>query len=203
MKKILIVDDTPENLKAAKDFFSQNKEYEFLYAVNRSEAENLLPECDALITDLQMPFDSESKGINGLNGQLLELEAYHMGKPSIALSQHGDGLLWSSPTFDKEKINGWKIYDMSITKYVEKFSGKELEEGEEKEHITTILHGLPNDELKSISGINTRYSLSKKDSTAWEFGLKVISERLKMIDEKTKELNSQKSDEKSVGFKLK
>ena len=205
MKKILIVDDTIENLEAAKKFFSQNKEYEFLYATNRSEAEKLLPECDALITDIQMPFNNESKEVSGLNGKLLEIEAYHMEKPAISLSQHGDGLIWKSPTFDTTKINGASHYKRWATILVEKFIGKEFSKEEENGDMGVLLDGLPNDKLKSIIGIDTRRSLNKTDSSAWEFGLKVISERLQMMDEKTKELKSKNTpaDENSMGFKLK
>ena len=70
MKKILIVEDTQENMDAAKAFFSTIKDFEFVYATNRKEAEDLLESVDAVITDRQIPYVS-GENVNSYAEDLL------------------------------------------------------------------------------------------------------------------------------------
>ncbi len=101
MKKILIVDDTPANLEAAKAYFSKNTDFEFAYAADRKSAEELLPGCDILITDREMPYQQGEKREdykledkddyeNALkaHGYALLAEGAALEKPSLMVSSH-------------------------------------------------------------------------------------------------------------------
>ncbi len=106
-KKILVVDDTPANLDAAKAYFANNTDYEFVYATDRKGAEELLPNCDALITDRQIPYQEgekmeDYKGYykdkptpddykikQEANGYILLAEAVVSDMPVIMFSSHG------------------------------------------------------------------------------------------------------------------
>ncbi len=153
MKKILIVDDTPANLEAAKAYFSQNVDFEFLYATDRKSAEELILTCDALITDAQMPFDDKSEtayqiskekiltqtperinefhldNVMASNGKLLALEAIIRNKPCVVISHHGTALTVNKiPVMEKdqiEKILKEATGGMGISN-VERFAGKDL-----------------------------------------------------------------------------
>ncbi|MDO8469796.1 MAG: hypothetical protein Q7S84_02110 [bacterium] len=103
MKKILIVEDTKENLQAAKSFFSTVKGFEFMYATSRKEAQELLPVADALLTDRSMPFlstdsigsysnlkrDNDYKVLLERNGYDLLAQAVVMGIPRLMFTNHG------------------------------------------------------------------------------------------------------------------
>lgn len=52
MKKIIIVDDTNENLEAAKQAALQFPEHEFMFTTSANEAFKMLPSADAIVTDL-------------------------------------------------------------------------------------------------------------------------------------------------------
>ncbi len=92
MKKILIVEDTQANLEAAQSFFATIPGYEFLYAVNRKEAEALIQTADAVITDRNMPYEGIPKNPNFYqieNGYQIALYSKLLGKPTLMLTEHG------------------------------------------------------------------------------------------------------------------
>lgn len=105
MKKILIVDDTQANLDAAKAFFSTISGYEFIYATNRKDAEVLLPEAYAVITDRSLPSNTDVEFLDceipedkmGLvkvcfvqaNGYHIFYSAHLAGKPVVMAMEHG------------------------------------------------------------------------------------------------------------------
>ncbi len=104
--KVLIVEDTQVNLDAAKAFFSTITDYEFVYATNRKDAEKLLEDVYAVITDRSLPSNGEVKfldcetpndgkqyfveNIVGANGYHIMYMAHFLGKPVIMASQHGE-----------------------------------------------------------------------------------------------------------------
>jgi hypothetical protein len=103
MKKILIVDDTQANLDAAKTFFSTIPGYKFVYAISRKDAEVLLTDAYAVITDRSIPwsdleqFNFLSEGVNKIllqeyakvNGDYVLIMAKLMNKPAIMATDHG------------------------------------------------------------------------------------------------------------------
>jgi hypothetical protein len=94
MKKVLIVEDTQENLDAAKAFFKTISGFEFVYATNKEDAVVALAEADALITDRDMPyFDGAKVDYSPENGYMLGILAKMQGKPVIMLSEHGQLLI--------------------------------------------------------------------------------------------------------------
>lgn len=200
-KKILVVDDTPANLDAAKTYFANNTDYEFVYATNRQEAEKLLPECDAVITDAQMPFNENSKElyfkmaseekfvqpaidlkvgeIMESNGCLLAIEAYLEGKTAIIVSHHGESL-----TTDYLKADT-KI--QKIEEFKEKFNGLGLSWfkkllGNEFEKPT----GNPSFYSRCLSSERTvSDELSKANSSGWEFAFTKLCEEFKLNEKPT------------------
>lgn len=117
-KKILIVEDTSENMNAAKTFFSTVSDFEFVYTDNRKDAQLLLTEKEtflidiiALITDKSIPYlpketledyrlynpglynlytdESALKEIQKSNGCALMAIAHSKGIPAIMVSEHG------------------------------------------------------------------------------------------------------------------
>lgn len=89
MKKILVVDDTLENIEAAKEFFSSIPGFEFVYATNKEDAEVLLPDAYALITDGNFPYFEGDKEYSPDSGYLLGILAKMEGKPVIMITEHG------------------------------------------------------------------------------------------------------------------
>ena len=105
IKTILIVDDTQENLDAAKAFFDTITDFQFVYATNRKDAENQLDNVDAVITDRRLPANGNVKFLDCevadkdlfLMDSLLEANGYHIlysayfkNKPTVMISGHGN-----------------------------------------------------------------------------------------------------------------
>lgn len=104
MKKILIVEDTEANLLAAKQFFATVSGFEFVFAKNRKEAEDLLPSVDGLITDRHMPYletdtmadyvfverEGELANVLKSHGYILLAETAKLEIPGVMVSDHGD-----------------------------------------------------------------------------------------------------------------
>ena len=117
MKKILVVDDIQENLDTAKTFFSTVADFEFVYAMNRRDAEKYLDDVYAVITDGSFPTNSEvefvdvdfnhfanrtdcfidestgkiayKENIVQANGLWVLFKTILSGKPAIMLREHG------------------------------------------------------------------------------------------------------------------
>lgn len=103
--KVLIVEDTQVNLDAAKAFFSTITDYEFVYATNRKDAEKLLEDVYAVITDRSLPshpdinfleFNASELECPGdaelfpqANGNWIANKAFLMKKPCVMATQHG------------------------------------------------------------------------------------------------------------------
>lgn len=68
MTKFLIVDDTTENLDAAKEAAKQFPEHEFVFTNSATEALQQLPEVDGIITDLFFPSEGHQESGHPLNG---------------------------------------------------------------------------------------------------------------------------------------
>ncbi|TSD03201.1 MAG: hypothetical protein Athens071416_262 [Parcubacteria group bacterium Athens0714_16] len=160
-KKVLVVEDTPENIAAAKDFFSQVDGFDFLFAINRKEAESLIHEVDALLTDRSLPFQREDT-INSYRncpsedyGYVLEANGYDLlaqavakGIPCLMFSNHGDSNFFITiPFIEKEsckKILNSKTDDYD-TKHrqdlrcaINQFCEREhLEDGMSKEKLNS------------------------------------------------------------------
>lgn len=62
--KIIIVDDTRENLEAAKVAATNFPEHEFVFFSSAKEAADKLEDCDALISDLFFPNENHNDGSN-------------------------------------------------------------------------------------------------------------------------------------------
>lgn len=108
MKKILVVDDKNENLEAAKAFFSTIFGFEFIYCTNRKDAEKLILEVDAVITDRSMPYDENNyynvipseipdytidhnlNFFSEVNGDYIFCKVVTLGKPVVMISGHGE-----------------------------------------------------------------------------------------------------------------
>ncbi len=202
-KKILVVDDTPANLDAAKAYFANNTDYEFVYATNREEGEKVLPECDALITDAQMPFNENSKAlylrmaseekfvqpaidlkigeIMESNGCLLAIEAYLEGKTAIIVSHHGKSLTTDYLKADTkiQKIEEYKEKFNGLgLSWFKKFSGNEFEK-------PTVNPGFYSRRLSSERTVSDE--LSKENSSGWEFAFTKLCEEFK-LNEQPKEI---------------
>lgn len=89
MKKIIVVDDTPANLDAAKSFFSKIKDVNFVFCINRKEAQNHLVSADGIITDIDMPFLEPKGHWSAEEGSLLAIYAKSIGKKVVIASEHG------------------------------------------------------------------------------------------------------------------
>lgn len=113
MKKILVVEDTLENLEVAKLFFSKVVGFEFIYATNREEAEKCIDEVYAVITDRSIPMTTDANFIDCeltpedcpfgeqevidyikmANGFYILYKSYFEKKPVIMISDHGNLIL--------------------------------------------------------------------------------------------------------------
>lgn len=124
MKKILFIDDTKENLDAAKAFFSTIPGFEFVYATNRQEAEKHLEEVYAVITDRSLPYsetsligcdfpDNEKEDVEynyvQTNGYYLLLKALSMGKPAIMASDHGGMIILEGKLVPSTQIENFSL----------------------------------------------------------------------------------------------
>ena len=102
-KRILVVDDTPANIEAAKAYFSHEPDHEYVYATDRKTAEELLPTVDALITDREMPYQQDEMKENykledmdeyklalQTNGYILMAKALEKNIPAIMITSHRD-----------------------------------------------------------------------------------------------------------------
>ncbi len=124
MKKVLIVEDTQENLESAKAFFSTIPGFEFVYATNRKEAESLLPAVDAMITDRSMPFDGipqYSELDAQANGYLLAVNAKTMKKQVVMVSAHGNRAGITAVNISSVGFN-------KIAELVNAYAGREISE---------------------------------------------------------------------------
>jgi len=201
-KKILVVDDTPENLDAAKAFFANNSDYEFIYAVNREEGEKLLPNCDALITDRRMPFNDLDKGnrkYEQMNGEILLFESFVQNKPGILVSAHGSVLeIFQNPlSLGKEKAEAHFVSEKmdiflpgetfeEFKNQVLSFTGRPYETGSDSDHdfrtaLTSFLH--VHAEIKNVP--RSIDGLDKTNPTAWELALQKIAEDFSLNEKPT------------------
>ncbi len=90
--KILVVEDTAENMAVAKAFFFTIPEHEFIFCTNRKEAEEILPAVDGMISDRSIPFnDDESQECNGIS---LMFQASLLQITAVGVSNHGDTNYW-------------------------------------------------------------------------------------------------------------
>ena len=139
MKKILVVDDTPANLDAAKKFFSKKTDFEVIYTTNRKEAEKYLKEVDIVFTDRALPFDEKTvtnfdeTGIDPDdkevfmrgNGYYILFEALTNDKKAIMISDHGGtGILIDKQDYLKDNLEGIKkaLNEMSSTPSIETYN---------------------------------------------------------------------------------
>lgn len=164
MKKILIIDDTEENLDAAREFFSKITGFEFSFVMNRREAEELLKVSDAVITDGSFPYETEKNFNNshGLNGHYVLLLASSQNKPGILLSDHGEQFYSkiaksqeASKRVIEEQFTNFDPFDM--VRYGEYWNIAKTPE---------IIVELP-----------TRNYTTKKDSSGWEYGWKELQKQ--------------------------
>lgn len=124
IKTILVVEDTVENMEVAKQYFSGIEGYEFIFASNRSEADELLDQCDALITDRSIPYKVEEKE-DEANGFYLLLKASLLGKKSLMVTSHGNSYGQGVATIDDDsrevvaamiaKIGKLQVYNPNYT----------------------------------------------------------------------------------------
>ncbi len=116
MKKVLVVEDTMENMEAAKAFFSTVEGFEFIFAMDREQAQKLLPEVDVLITDRRIPFNEEidfpganppkdeSHNDTEYNGFFLTASAIYKKLPVIMAAEHGNLMLFIPKNQSEEVI---------------------------------------------------------------------------------------------------
>ena len=163
MKKILIVDDIKTNLDVAKLFFSKIPGFEFLFAVNRKEAEELLKISDALITDGSFPYENEEDfdGAQGLNGYYLLLLASSQTKPAILLSDHGEQFY---SRIARSKESSQDIIDQYPN--FNPFNPTQQEQFWNIARNSEIIFQLP-----------TKYDATKKDSSGWKYGWEEIQKQ--------------------------
>lgn len=107
-KRILIVEDTAENMETAKKFFEGllSSDFEFVYCKNRQEADRNFEEAYAVITDRSIPYNDEHISdaqssqfckdteytkckLPEVNGTYLMLKAKVQKKPSVLITEHG------------------------------------------------------------------------------------------------------------------
>jgi CheY-like chemotaxis protein len=108
-KRILVVEDTAENMETAKKFFEGllSSDFEFVYCKNRQEADVNFKEAYAVITDRSIPYNDEQVSdaqkvqfcasvsyteyrLPEINGVYLMFKAKTSGKPAVLISEHGD-----------------------------------------------------------------------------------------------------------------
>ena len=94
--KILVVEDSLENIELAKKYVADDHEftegYEFIYVTNRKDAEKLLHTVDGVITDRSIPYDAASTYECEVNGYYIAALAINLKKPFIMMTSHGDSL---------------------------------------------------------------------------------------------------------------
>lgn len=162
--KVLVIDDKQENLDAAREFFSKIPVFEFLFAMNRKEAEELLKVSDAVITDGSFPYETEENFNNshGLNGHYVLLLASSQNKPAILLSDHGE-------QFYSNIANNQEVSKRTIEKQFTNFDPFDMVRYSEYWNI------VQNPEV--IVELPTRSYTTKKDSSGWEYGWKEIQKQ--------------------------
>ncbi len=181
-KTILIVDDTPENIEAAKAYFANNVDFNFVYATDRKTAEELLPTVNALITDRQIPYKEDDtleryntfiKDKDELenayisHGYILLAKSAELEIPAIMLSQHGKLMVMKIKDLERAKIIASEI------KMIDPYSAENDEKGFEMNWNYTVDH----------------FNVLKSDPKAWELGFTKLSEEFK-LDEKPREIKS-------------
>lgn len=155
MKTILIVEDTQENLEAAKAYFSTIPGFEFVYATNRKEAEEFLPISYAVITDRNMPYEGIPKPdfYEIENGYHIAVSAKVAGKPVIMITEHGELALGyvnaDNPNFSK------------AAELVAQFSGRKMT-SDERGQLSGVTH------IGGVFYLNFTHRVSKKSQKAWE-----------------------------------
>ena len=168
MKKILIVDDKQVNLDAAKAFFAQIKDYEFIYATCRSEAEKFLPEVDAVITDCELPYitgetmPTHLEDCMDINGYAIVIHAMALKKPIIMVSHHGN-------VFVRHYANPQNLWKATQAEFDEAF----------KNSIGDCLYSCKDwyykyDHCNFFNGETIDQNLSKENQSGWEFAWKEL-----------------------------
>lgn len=169
MKRILIVEDTQENLDAAKAFFKTVSGFDFVYTTNKEDAEAELAKADALITDRNLPyFNGDVEDYTVENGYMLGILAKLQGKPVVMLTEHGQ-LMVSEVKADHEnfKIAEEAVQKLSGLKGVSSLARHGKQEGVDVCKYIWQLMGVTH------TGKNTIYNFdnlvgTKKDPTAWQ-----------------------------------
>jgi len=162
--KVLVIDDKQENLNAAREFFSKITAFEFLFAMNRKEAEELLKVSDAVITDGSFPCETEENfnSSHGLNGYYVLLLASSQNKPAVLLSDHGE-------QFYSNVAKSQEVSKRVIEKQFTNFDPFDMVRYSEYWNIAQ------NPEV--IVELPTRSYTTKKDSSGWEYGWKELQKQ--------------------------
>jgi len=118
MKKILVVEDTLENMEVAKIFFSKINDFVFIFCANRKEAQQYLREVDAVITDRDMPFESREKegSYTPVEGCILAIQAKNLEKDVVIISEHGTLQIGIVDEKDSNFSKASKIAEMSLNR---------------------------------------------------------------------------------------
>lgn len=174
-KTILVVDDTQANIDAAKAYFANNTDFDFVYAMNRKTAEEILPTVDGVITDRSIPFD-ENDTERQSEGSLLFLLAKAFGKEVVMVTGHG-GRLGIGGHVLKDESQSETIYDEVKTSIGKPFS-KNFDSNNPTK-LELMLFKNVGDKFDWQEGVN------KTSEIAWELGSKDFLKKM-MLDENTK-----------------
>ena len=184
MKKleILVVEDTPENMEAAKQYFDSVEEIHAEYATNRNEAFSMIDSkrYDGVITDRSIPRCEGDKEDNTFylqnQGFLVGLKSELENIPWVMHSEHGMSLYFAKD--GNNPLNrgaGEKLFDI----YSNPQSSNELKAERRKEGLGFLNNELRDQGMDIFSPQAYRIEgVTKKDAISWRLSLDMLKKRI-------------------------
>ncbi|MCA9487820.1 MAG: response regulator [Nanoarchaeota archaeon] len=190
--EILVVEDTPENLAVAKEFYNSQDNLVVDYATNREDALSLIDskKYDGVITDRTIPNTEKdiSQGLNLTNSYMTQgsdVLVYSIMKkiPSVMYSQHGQHSQFILFEKDPDKEILKKAHELieEATPFLEdreKLS-EILTHGKDIFRIVSQIKSIPEYEEKQAEVIDyVVEGATKKDPKSWSLALNYLKKEI-------------------------